>query len=83
MVNIKENFFICRTIIKTSIPGYVYEVTGKPINPVAGKFETDTKGGEANGKNKSRFEIANLKPEYNYKIKLYAKTSAGQVMVEN
>ena len=65
-----------------SSSGYVYEIRGKPINPPPGKIELDTNNGEAKGKNKSRFEIANLKPEYKYTIKLYAKTGAGQVRVE-
>ena len=33
---------------------------------------------EAAGRKKSRTDIANLSPEYNYQIELYAKTSAGQ-----
>ena len=59
------------------ITAYTYQATGLPIDR-PGSQEYHTVAQESAGYSKSRMDVADLKPNYNYEIKLYAKTSAGQ-----
>ncbi|CAG5110648.1 Oidioi.mRNA.OKI2018_I69.chr2.g5030.t1.cds [Oikopleura dioica] len=59
------------------ITAYIYQADGLPIdNPGSQNYHTVAQ--ESAGYSKSRMDVANLKPNHKYDIKLYAKTSAGQ-----